>query len=79
MIESEPWRAWIQLSDSVGRVVSIEEASGVQVILSRGRSQAEIAYDALAVGRIASETLVFRLGGENAGLTISSFGRVRRW
>ncbi len=78
-IESGPWRAWIQLSDSGGRLVRIEEDTGVQVILSGGRSSTEVEYDALALGRVASETLLFRLDGEDAGLTISSFGRVRRW
>ena len=78
-IESDPWRAWIQVSDSVGRSIQLEEPAGVQVVLSRSRMRTEVSYDALGIGRVASETIRFRLDGEEAGLTVSSFGRVRRW
>ena len=78
-IESDPGRAWIQISDSVGRTIQIDGASGLRVVLSGSRARTEIAYDALGVGRVASETLRFRLDGEEAGLTVSGFGRVRRW
>lgn len=78
-IESDPGRAWIQLGDSVGPPVLLEDDTGVEIVLSGGRSGTEVAYDALAVGRIASETIRFRVGDEEAGLTVSGFGRVRRW
>ena len=78
-IESDPWRAWIEVADSMGRSVQLEEGAGVEVILSRGRRRTEVAYDALGIGRVASETLRFRRGEAEAGLTVSGFGRVRRW
>jgi hypothetical protein len=67
------------VSDSVGRLVRLEEDLGVHVLLSGNRSAVEIAFDALGLGRIASQTLRFRLESQEAGLTVSSFGRVRRW
>lgn len=78
-IEAAPWRAWIQVSDSVGRLVRLEEDLGVQVLLRGSGSAVEITFDALGLGRIASQTLRFRLESQEAGLTVSSFGRVRRW
>ena len=36
-------------------------------------------YDALGLGVLASRTLRFRAGVAEAGLTISSYGRVRSW
>ena len=38
-----------------------------------------LTYDAHGIGRIASRTLRFRRGNATAGLTFSSYGRVRRW
>ena len=36
-------------------------------------------YDALGIGRITSRTVRFRRGAAEAGLTISAYGRYRRW
>ncbi|HSM34999.1 MAG TPA: prepilin-type N-terminal cleavage/methylation domain-containing protein [Longimicrobiales bacterium] len=38
-----------------------------------------IAFDAYGIGRLASRSLTFRRGRGAAALTISSYGRVRRW
>ena len=38
-----------------------------------------VRYDALGLGRVASRTLRFERGRAVAGLTIASYGRVRRW
>lgn len=77
-LASEPWRAWSEASDSVLRVVALETELGVVVELSRGRTRTELHYDALGLGRVASESLGFRRGGAEAGLIVSSYGRVRR-
>ena len=39
----------------------------------------QLRYDAHGLGRMMSQTLTFALGHARAGLTVSSFGRVRRW
>jgi Tfp pilus assembly protein FimT len=36
-------------------------------------------YDGHGLGRVMSRTLRFQAGSAVAGLTVSSFGRVRRW
>jgi len=38
-----------------------------------------IRYDALGLGRIANRTLRFERGRAAAGITVSAYGRVRRW
>ena len=38
-----------------------------------------IRYDAIGLGRIANRTLRFERGRAAAGLTVSAYGRVRRW
>ena len=36
-------------------------------------------YDSHGIGRMAGQTLRFRRGSAEAGLTFSAYGRVRRW
>lgn len=38
-----------------------------------------LTYDAYGIGRVASRSLRFRRGPADAGLTVSSYGRVLRW
>ncbi|HUF12911.1 MAG TPA: prepilin-type N-terminal cleavage/methylation domain-containing protein [Longimicrobiales bacterium] len=38
-----------------------------------------IRYDALGLGRVASRTLRFERGASSAGITVSAYGRIRRW
>ena len=51
---------------------------GVDVSLSGAATEVELAYDALGLGRVASQTITFRRGGESAELVVSGYGRVRR-
>lgn len=44
-----------------------------------GSDPVVLRYDAYGLGRMMSRTLRFTAHGAEAGLTISSFGRVRRW
>ena len=36
-------------------------------------------YDALGIGRLTSRTIRIRRGAAEAGLTVSAYGRYRRW
>ena len=78
-LTSEPGRAWVAVDDSVGASVALEEEFGVRVQLGFSRTTAQLSYDALGLGRVASLTVRLRRGDAQAGLTVSSFGRVRRW
>lgn len=73
-----PWRAWLRVGDSVSAVVHLEEELGVEVRLSRGRTSTELPYDALGLGRVASETVRFVRGGARTALVVSGYGRLRR-
>ena len=74
----DPFRAWVTQSDSVVRTLSLGRELGVTLELARGRTGTRLAYDALALGRIASETLTFRRGSAERSLVVSAYGRVRR-
>lgn len=52
---------------------------GVSVHTSGSSDTVGVEYDALGLGRVASRTLTFRRGAASAGVTVSAFGRVRRW
>lgn len=51
---------------------------GVSLSLSSGHTQADLTFDPLGLGRVASQTLRFRRGRAEAGLVVSSFGRIVR-
>lgn len=51
---------------------------GVEIELARGRTRAELAFDALGLGRVAGESVLLTRGDAGAGLVISGYGRVRR-
>lgn len=61
----------------VGHAALMDEY-GVTLTLSRGRSEADLTFDPLGLGRVASQTLRFYRGEAEAGLVVSSFGRVVR-
>jgi Tfp pilus assembly protein FimT len=61
----------------VGHVALMEEYR-VTLTLSRDRSETEITFDPLGLGRVASQTLRFSRGEAEAGLVVSSLGRVVR-
>ena len=77
-VAADPWRAWV--SDQAGqrRAVALESDFGVHVASTGGRTAVELSFDALGLGRVASQSLRFTRGGAESSLVISSFGRVRR-
>lgn len=77
-VHAAPWRAWVEVGDSVFGEVALERDLSVTVELPRGRSATELRYDALGLGQVASETLRFRRGDAVRALIVSGYGRVRR-
>ena len=55
-----------------------EYGPGISMTLSRDRAEAELSFDALGIGRIASQTIGFARGAAEAGLVVSAYGRVVR-
>ncbi|HUG41475.1 MAG TPA: hypothetical protein VMM12_13390 [Longimicrobiales bacterium] len=68
---------WVAAGGSEGRATDLAALYGVRIDGSGARI--EFAYDALGIGRLASRTLRLRRGDAEAGLTVSAYGRVRRW
>jgi prepilin-type N-terminal cleavage/methylation domain-containing protein len=52
---------------------------GVDLSLDGAADSAVLRYDAHGLGRMMSRTIRFTARRAQAGLTVSSFGRVRRW
>jgi type II secretory pathway pseudopilin PulG len=63
-----------------GRAIPLSAEFGVQISVD-GASSAPVAleFDALGLGRLANRTLRFRRNDAEARLTLSSYGRPRRW
>ena len=53
-------------------------AGGVSLGLSRGRARTRVRFGPLGLGLVSSQTLTFRLAGDERRLVISSLGRVSR-
>lgn len=59
-----------------GSVEPIGARYGVRI---RGAGSGSLEFDALGLGRLANRTLEFHRGGAATRLTVSSYGRPRRW
>jgi len=87
-ISGRPWLATVLTQGSTLRRVALTSDFGVELELGGagqgGASQTgadaevELHYDALGLGRMAGQTLLFRRGAEEGSLVVSSYGRVRR-
>jgi Tfp pilus assembly protein FimT len=64
--------------DSMVALHRFRRAQGVGVELGGGRDEADIVYDALGLGRVASRTVVIARGRMRDTIRISSYGRVAR-
>jgi len=78
VVETSPGSASLEAAGLPVRRIPVQADLGVEVALSRGRSAAELRYNALGLGQVASETVSFRRGGAEAALVVSGYGRVRR-
>ncbi|MCK5650228.1 MAG: prepilin-type N-terminal cleavage/methylation domain-containing protein [Gemmatimonadetes bacterium] len=77
-ILSDPPSAWIDAGDTVVTRSEIGSSFGVSLHLTGSRDWARLAFDALGLGRVASQTIRIRRGDASAGIVVSSYGRVRR-
>lgn len=78
LISGAPWSAEATVGDSTIRAVAFGGDYGVRLALNGGRNEVSIRFDALGLGRIASQTIDFVRGDASAGVVVSSYGRVRR-
>lgn len=78
VLEASPAALELWSGGDLQSSINLAEEFGVEMALSSGRERAEIGFDPLGLGRVASQTLVFDRNGAEAGLVVSSFGRVTR-
>jgi hypothetical protein len=79
VLESEPPAALLLARDSLVRSVRLgRTALPPELLLPAGRASTAFDFDALGIGRFASATIVVRRGRAEAGIVVSSYGRVRR-
>jgi prepilin-type N-terminal cleavage/methylation domain-containing protein len=76
-IVADPARAEVVSQARILRAAAIGDDFGVTLAIG-GSSQVELTYDALGLGRVASQTIAFTRGGETTELVVSGYGRVRR-
>lgn len=63
---------------TVGLPVDLQARYRVGVDAGAGDS-VTFHYDALGIGRLTSRTVTMKRGGARAGITVSAYGRFRRW
>jgi Tfp pilus assembly protein FimT len=71
-------RFWTEQEGRHWRIVDLAGHYGVRIETGTSRPVA-FRYDGLGIGRVASRTVRIHRSGAEAGITVSSYGRVRRW
>lgn len=73
-------RFWIRLDGAPsGDPTDLRKRYGVLMDAGTGPNEVVLRYDGLGIGRIASRTIRLERGNATAGLTVSAYGRYRRW
>lgn len=79
VLDTETGRFWT-MADGVEAAPTIDLRRRYRVRVDAGSSGPVLFhYDALGIGRLTSRTVSIRRRGAEAGLTVSAYGRVRRW
>ncbi|MGQ0560269.1 MAG: hypothetical protein ACT443_00175 [Gemmatimonadota bacterium] len=65
--------------DRAGRLVARAWLADCDIEVAGADSLVVVTYDSRGLGRMASRTVEFRRRAALAGLSFSSYGRVRRW
>lgn len=80
VLDSGTGRFWTRIGeDATGPVTDLAGRYQVAIEAGSATSPALFHYDALGIGRLANRTIRVRRGGAEAGLTVSAYGRFRRW
>lgn len=75
-------RCWIETAagDTAGPPVELAQDFGVDLAVDgAGAQRIALRFDGLGIGRMVNRTIRIRRGGLELGLTLSTYGRVRRW
>jgi prepilin-type N-terminal cleavage/methylation domain-containing protein len=77
-LRARPAAAWIEVGAGRHEIVDLATEFGIDLRLSRNRDQVRLPFDALGIGRIASQTVTLTRGEATAGVVVSGYGRVIR-
>ena len=77
-ITAQPPRVQLLAGSRLLEYAPLAPDGNVTLTLSREREEVELSYDALGLGRVASQTILLERGGASASLVVSSFGRVSK-
>ena len=80
----DPGAAELRIEAPIGTAAGAPLLPGAEwgaalVIAGHGSGPVALDFDVRGLGRVASRTLQFRRGDREARLTLSAYGRVRRW
>jgi prepilin-type N-terminal cleavage/methylation domain-containing protein len=78
LLTAVPPTAELSAQGEVLARASLDGEYRVALTLSSGHTEADLAFDALGLGRVASQTLTFARGTAEVRLVVSSLGRVTR-
>jgi Tfp pilus assembly protein FimT len=68
-----------RIQDTDGTVLAVAAFPDCKVEVTGATARVVLRYDAHGLGRMASRTIRFERGSAQAGLTVSAYGRIRRW
>lgn len=75
-VVSRPPSVRIHVDDLLLRSANLD--SSVSLRLGAGRDSSRVRFDALGLGRFASETVTLTRGDATRSIVVSSYGRIRR-
>ena len=78
VVEHQPARAWITAGQVTREQVDLWERHGAELLISGGRPNAELRFDATGLGTMAARSITLRRGVAVARLVVSAYGRIRR-
>jgi len=78
VIDESAGSAWTESNGVVGDSTPLASRFGVSVHLLGSRTRATLRFDALGIGRVASQSVTFRRNRAMAGVVLSSYGAVSR-
>ncbi len=82
VVDARDARAWIETArgDTVGVPLDLAHRYGVRLETSGADGgPVLLAFDGRGLGLLANRTFLLRRGGQEARLTLSTYGRPRRW
>jgi Tfp pilus assembly protein FimT len=67
------------IGTAIDPIVRLSDAWGVDVDVGGSGKAVVLEFNAIGLGIVASRTITLRRGAAQAGLSLSAWGRVRRW